>query len=193
MNVMRLLCKSSLGVVEEMVIEKHEDQIANELKSGKIEVFSEIINLYQSKLYHVAYKIVYSKDDAQDIVQDVFMQVLLKIQQWHGQNFSSWLFHMTRNRAIDYLRKKRKPDIRENEGIDFYNTLFAKERTDIVNKSLKKLSENQRDIIYMRFFDGLSIKEIAKKKQCADGTVKATLFQIFQKLRSELTLSRLME
>lgn len=91
------------------------------------------------------------------------------------------------------ISEKKKPERQEKHTIDFYKGIFDKERSQIIQTSLKKLSQNQRDIVYMRFFDGLAIKEIAKRKQCADGTVKATLFQVLQKLKQELPLAKLLE
>lgn len=167
-------------------------ELARLLQAGHQEVFPEIMQIYQRRLYQTALKITNCESDAEDVVQDSFINVLEKIQQWRGENFSSWLMRICRNLAIDCLRKRHEQKKRLQTKTPFIDVQVMPDEQELIDKILQKLPQKQREILHLRHFQNCSIREIAIKQGCAQGTVKATLYQTFQKLKTEFRAAGLM-
>ncbi len=169
--------------------------LARLLQEGKHEVFPLLMKLYTKKVQKIAFDITGSQSDAEDITQEVFLLVLEKIQQWQGENFRAWLFQIARRRSIDHIRKEKSQKRKYSPEVFFTpkDRLWEKEKQGLVQQVLENLPPGQKEIVILKHFQNLSIKEIAQHRKCAEGTVKATLFQAFQKLREEFRKTGLQE
>jgi RNA polymerase sigma-70 factor (ECF subfamily) len=153
-------------------------------------------------LYSLAVKVTNDSADAQDIVQDVFLQLWLKAADYtpaRGSVFS-WAATLTRNRAIDRVRMRRRraeiihesaADIRGSDTGAGENTaadaLGLREQTSAVRTALTALPHEQRSAIELAFFTGLTQQEIAARLHEPLGTVKARIRRGLLKLRDTLS------
>lgn len=171
------------------------DRLGGLLQAGKCEAFAELIRHYRVRVFNIARHITGSHDDAEDVAQETFLQMLEKIGQWRGENFDGWLSRIAQNRAIDCLRRRGgelEPRAQQERCLPD-EEIIGREQRDAVNRILERLPRAQREILYLRHFEGCPIREIARRRKCAEGTIKATLYQIFQKLKKEFTVAGLME
>jgi len=153
-------------------------------------------------LYSLAVKITNDSADAQDIVQDVFLQLWLKAADYaptRGSVFS-WAATLTRNRAIDRVRMRRRraeivhesaPDIPGSDAGANENTaadaLGLREQAGAVRSALTALPHEQRSAIELAFFTGLTQQEIAVRLHEPLGTIKARIRRGLLKLRDTLS------
>jgi RNA polymerase sigma-70 factor (ECF subfamily) len=149
-----------------------------------------------------------NRDDALDLSQEIFVKVFQALDRYNPEfKFSTWLFRIAGNAAIDHLRKRRlrtiplepsdsegqrvsSPEYR-NLGPDPYATLRNAERGDAIASAIQSLPQEFRELIALRHFTGLSYEEIAEIKGMPLGTVKNKLFRaravLKERLAGELT------
>jgi RNA polymerase sigma-70 factor, ECF subfamily len=180
---------------------KTQEPLALAFKQGDDDVFGELIELYQERLYRLAYRITTDADDALDVVQEAFIKVHNNIAHWNQTaSFYSWAYRIASNLAIDVVRRrsrdrKAKDRIARAQG-DMLGVAPATDdpleqedmarMLDKVRSAIEQLPPGQRSIVALRHYEGLSLNEIAEIRDCAVGTVKSTLHQAFRKLRTIL-------
>lgn len=168
-----------------------------------------LVDKYKSRLMGLAFKTVYSKELAEEVVMDVFVRVWEKAALFNADkgNLRGWLFQMTRNRAIDYLRKSGRrvddtavgwTDVHENvipaAGDDPEKQAQKNDLAQVVQAALSQLSEDQQKVIGLAYYKGLSNSQIANETGIPLGTVKTRIRRGMLKLKdflSESDLARL--
>ena len=164
------------------------------VKQGDREAFRTVTQLYQRKVYLLAYSFFRNPDDAMDIVQETFLRFYQKVHTFQrGKNFQNWLLQITKNLCIDYYRKSHKKHNEyfseknvENVRVDEYNLesdSVSSDLKEIFSRCLVKLSEKQRLIFVMRHYNQLKYSEIAQILGIAVGTVKSLNFKAIQNLK----------
>lgn len=155
----------------------------------------EIFDLYHHRIFNVAYGITMSSADAEDIVQDVFIKLNGKLNQFQGKSaLNTWLYRMTINTCIDYLRKKRRRSFREirllesssKTLIDNDNGEDAFELSQNINKALRRLPPKYRTVIVLRDFEQMPYAQIAQVLKITSGTVASRLNRAHARLKKEL-------
>ena len=164
--------------------------------AGEEPLFEVLVRRYQARiLSHVA-RMVGSRDDAMDLSQEIFVRVFQALSRYNPEfKFSTWLFRIAGNAAIDHLRKRRprtipleQPDPGGGPGkvstfeyksndLDPYGELRNTERGRAISAAISRLPPEFRELITLRHFTGLSYEEIAEIKEMPLGTVKNKLFR----------------
>jgi RNA polymerase sigma-70 factor (ECF subfamily) len=155
----------------------------------------ELYDRYAPALMAVAYRITGARAEAEDVVQDAMLRAWRDAGSFDRSRGSatSWLMTMTRNRAIDVLRARKRRDVHAaNEGPD--DAIVATpelavstaERAAAVRLALDSLSEDQRAVLDLAYFSGLSHSEIAERLGEPLGTVKTRIASAVRRLRDEL-------
>ena len=162
--------------------------------------FEELYTRYSNILYATAMKFLKEDADAQDVVQDVFIQIWDKAKLYDPAKGKplTWALTMTRNRSIDRIRAiQRRTRLRddfeketvadESAGIrEALSGVDASERTQILRDAVGRLSPEQRKVIDLAFFGGLTQSEIADRLGEPLGTVKARARRGLMKLKELL-------
>jgi len=164
---------------------------------------SALARLYDSlsgPLYSLAFRVTNNTADAQDIVQDVFLQMWHKASTYdtgRGSVFG-WATTLTRNRAIDRIRlRKRRTEILAESGTDLQPapfpgeqdsaaSLWVQEKAGAVQLALAQLAPDQKQAIELAFFGGLTQAQIATQFNEPLGTIKARIRRGLLKLRETL-------
>ena len=162
-----------------------------------------LARLYDSlgkPLYSLAYRVLNDASEAQDIVQDVFVQMWNKAATYDTSRGSvfGWAATLTRNRAIDRVRMRKRraellaesaPDLQPaspaGDG-DSATSLWIQEKAGAVRAALTQLAPDQQKAIELAFFSGLTQQEIAEKLSEPLGTIKARIRRGLLKLRETL-------
>lgn len=162
--------------------------------------FEQLYTRYSNILYATAMKFLKEDADAQDVVQDVFIQIWDKAKLYDPAKGKplTWALTMTRNRSIDRIRAiQRRTRLRddfeketvadESAGIrEALSGVDASERTQILRDAVARLSPEQRKVIDLAFFGGLTQSEIADRLGEPLGTVKARARRGLMKLKELL-------
>ncbi len=158
---------------------------------------AELYDRYGRLAYALILRVVRDGAIAEDLVQETFLRVWNRVQGFDAGRggLGAWLLAVARNRAIDYLRSSagRMRNTLELPETD-YPALFADMEKDLLNSdrvrrvrvALEKLSENQRAVIELAYFEGLSQTEMAERLRQPLGTVKTWVRTALKSLREEL-------
>lgn len=153
--------------------------------SGDTSAFEELYHRYQPYVYNVVHGIVQNPEDARDVTQEVFLQVYDALSRFRGGSaFSTWLYRIAVNAAITHVRReKRHPCVpldalREfragSEADPEYQTARA-ETQEAVQQMLAQLPEQHRAVLVLRYFQELSLEEMAQVLNCSVAAVKVRL------------------
>ena len=179
-----------------------DEQIVARVLSGQEHLFETLVRRYQTRiLSHVA-RMVGSREDALDLSQEIFLKVFGALDRFNPEfRFSTWLFRIAGNAAIDHLRKRKprtvplettdsdghvsSPEYKSSD-LDPFGRLRNTERGDAITRAIADLPAEFRELIALRHFTGLSYEEIAEVKNMPLGTVKNKLFRARAVLKERL-------
>ncbi|MCR4397054.1 MAG: sigma-70 family RNA polymerase sigma factor [Candidatus Saccharicenans sp.] len=169
--------------------------LVERVKQGDREAFMKLVACYQQKVFVLAYSLVRNREDALDLVQEVFLRLYEKIHSYRaGENFQAWLMKIARNLSLDFLRrmKSRKKESLDNLDLDRADLASAEadpscfQSGEMIQKAVGALPEKQRLVFILHHFDDLKYGEIARRLGIAQGTVKSLHFKAIQNLRKIL-------
>ncbi len=166
----------------------YEDNI-EAFKSSNEEVYKELMENYKKPLVNLVYSIISNYDEAEEIVQDVFVRFYLKRDSFEGRSkIYTWLYRVSFNRAVDYIRKKeREKKYRLKEYRNFKMQESGNDNS--INKiiladALSKLNETFRIPLLMSEYENYSYEEISKKLDLPVNTIRTRIFRARKKLLS---------
>lgn len=178
-----------------------DDFVLNAMK-GDQKAYKMLMDKYQKPLYFHVLKMVKDTEQVEDLVQEAFMKAFNNIQSYNtNYAFSTWLYRITTNHTIDYLRKRKLKTtsihnpIRTKDGeieieISSENEtdrlIIRKERKAIIHEAIRNLPKKYRQVIEMRHLDEMSYDEIAEELDLPLGTVKAHIFRAREMLYKAL-------
>lgn len=165
--------------------EKTDEQLVVEIQEGNLLSFEILVRRYQNRVIGFVNRIVFDSKTAEEVAQDAFLKTYKKIDKINTQKkFSTFLFEVAKNTAIDYWRKKKK-EISLSENFSVVGA-SVEEKID-VQEALAKLPENYKKIVGLYYFSGLSYEEISKKLRIPINTVRTHLRRAKLKLKELLT------
>lgn len=185
----------------------YESKLIKRCKAGDIDSFEELIENYQLMAYNIAYKLLNNQEDAKDVTQEALIKVYKSIGKFRGDsNFSTWIYRIVYNSAIDFIRKQKKSNTysidKELESEDgSYKRDIAddkyipekvyeeKEKKELVHKALNSLPDKYRGVLILRDIHYFSYDEISNITKVPVGTVKSRINRGRQKLKEILLKS----
>lgn len=180
-----------------------ERTIIERVQGGNADAFEPLVLENQKMVYNLALQMVRNEDDALDMSQEAFLRAYSSIRNFRGDSkFSVWLYRLTSNVCIDFLRsKRRKPTVSlgfmgedgEITELEIPDARFSpedeferREFQVLLQDSLGELSLDYREILVMRELNGMSYDEIGKALSIEAGTVKSRLFRARKRLCNSL-------
>lgn len=188
--------------------EKAQDEIlVRDMKAGHMEAFNKIFELYQRKIYALAFNMTRNQMDAQDVTQDVLLTIYRKIGTFQGKSaFSSWVYRITLNATYMKLRNKKKeqyvsldeslPNFNhagwQNEKISDWSKstdslLFSNETRKVIEKAVDMLPEKEKVVFILRDVEGLSTEKVVGILDLTIPAVKSRLHRARLFLRKKLS------
>lgn len=189
---------------ESLPPERYEDvELIERFQQGDTSAFDILFTRYQKRTYRLVQRFVTNPEDASDLTQDAFIRAYQGLSDFKSQcQFYSWLYRITVNICIDFLRKQARSEVLLYESEDAEEDAIAsiadphaespakaaenKELRAHIRKAIRRLPPKQRQIFVLRHRDGLSLKDIAATVGRSDGTVKAHLLHANRNLRKFL-------
>jgi RNA polymerase sigma-70 factor (ECF subfamily) len=146
---------------------------------------------YSSLVYGLALRVLQNPTPAEEVTQDIFLKIWQRPERWNpaaGQ-FSSWLLTITRNAAIDRLRRERHGQTQTLEQLEAHGAATQTAEGQwydgqLLATLLEELPPEQRQLIELAFFQGYTHSELSEKLELPLGTVKTRLRSGLQKLRA---------
>ena len=180
---------------------EEEREWMHRMQNGDRDALRKLYNVYKNLLFGLILSILKNREEAEDCLQEVFTQAWEKADKFDAArgNVYSFLVTMARNKAIDRTRSRAFKDAHKEDHIinDFtltpesdennpHENLELRERANKLKAALKRLSDKERQVLYVAYYNGLSQSEIAEKMEIPLGTVKYRMRQGMLKLKEML-------
>jgi len=166
-------------------------------KNGDETAFQQIVDKYKTQVASIAYKMVGDYEDAKDISQIVFVKTYQNLVNFDTtKKLSTWLYRITINASIDFIRKHKK---HKHELLDNIFGELKEKKQDVekvyqrslikwaIDDSMDALNPRQKAVFVLRDLEGLDIREVAQITDMPQATVRWYLHRARSKLRGELT------
>jgi RNA polymerase sigma-70 factor (ECF subfamily) len=181
-----------------------DDELINSFTAGCMASFEELIKRYETKVHNLAMRLTRNAEDAEEVLQDVFVTVYRKIEGFEGKaKFSSWLYRITVNAAFMKLRKRKQDQsvslddmqphlqskalAQKNSFAMLSDTLAVNnEIREALESAINKLPDDYRAVFILRDIDGLSNKEVGEILDLSIPAVKSRLHRSRLMLRRRL-------
>lgn len=154
--------------------------------------FSELYNRYIERVFKYLCSRTGNVTEAEDITSQTFLTAFESLHQYrHEGLFSSWLFSIARNKAMDHFRKK-KNCVTIDEAIELYEQvdplggIILSEKMDAIQKLIVDLSSEERELLRLRFFAEMSFPEIAHLLERNEDAVKKSFYRLLSRLHDHI-------
>ena len=180
-------------------------EFIEKLKQGKQDAFSQLLDDFQQKVFGTCISFVPNKEDAEDIAQEVFLEVFKSISKFKGNSkLSTWIYRIATNKCLEFIRKKNTkkrfafmqtimgneiPMDKTSYFTDFNHpgiVLENKEKSAIIFKAINTLPETQRVIFTLAKIDGKSYQEIVEITGKSLSSVESIMFRAKKALKEKL-------
>jgi RNA polymerase sigma-70 factor, ECF subfamily len=164
-------------------------ELVDECKRGNVRAFERLYSLHSPRMKSLAFRLVGSRADAEDAVQDAFLKVYRAVQGFDGHSaISTWMFRILINCCYDLMRKQqRQPEAPMLQDVPSHSKTPLK---IALERALSQINERPRLVFLMFEVEGLRHSEIAAILQVPEGTSRSWLFEAKRELKRLLTESR---
>ncbi len=173
---------------------KQDYTLVQKARTGDQHAFAQLLNRYWDSVYFMILKMAHNKDDAEDLTIEAFGKAFKFIHNYEPEfAFSTWLFKIANNNAIDFLRKQRTKTISidsqgrdadednpvqlQSDTPDPEEVMIHKQKAEFLKTIVKELKPRYSRLVHLRYFEEYSYEEIAETLNLPLGTVKAQLFR----------------
>ena len=178
--------------------------LVQQAQQGDTVAFEQLIRRYHGKLYGLVYNMTSNKEDAEDMLQDVFAKAYRSLPKFKGQSsFYTWMYRIAINRTINFLKKRKKKQALSLDNVEggierdpAYVELSSRssplrdakisELQEKLNEALQTLSEKHRTVVVLHDIQGVPHQEISEMVGVSEGTLRSRLFYARQHLQREL-------
>ena len=186
-----------------MSLEEH--KFIDALREGTNQAYGRLLDEFQKKVFNTCISFVPNQEDAEDIAQDVFVEVFNSISKFKGDSkLSTWIYRITTNKCLEFIRKKSTkkrfgfmqsllgndiPIDRSSYFTEFNHPgiqLENKEKNEILFAAINKLPEAQRMVYTLNKLDDLSYQEVAEITQKSISSIESLLFRAKKNLQELL-------
>lgn len=182
------------------LIDEDEALIAAAL-NGSAYAWERLVKRYESKIYNHGLRLMGNSSDAMDLMQEVFLGVYRNLHRFRGDaKFSSWIFRIAHNKAVDLIRRKRllstQSRINDEDEVDILETLpdesgiepdgqvGEQQLNKRVVHMLRVLPIEQRLIVELKVFQSMTFEEIADMQDISENTAKTRFYTALKKLKA---------
>lgn len=173
-------------------------QHIEEVLAGKTAVFAKLVDKHQSYVFSVVLRVLKSREEAEEAAQDTFVKAFKMLNTFNGKSkFTTWLYRIAYNTAIDYSRKKKRHtqsihdderfvQIVDQKTTTTFEQLEAKQRHYYLNKLISRLPTDDGLLITLFYLKEHSIEEVATLTSLSASNVKVKLYRLRKKLKKGL-------
>ena len=161
--------------------------------NGDTNAFAYLVDNYKNMVYSLAFKMTKNREEAEEISQDTFIKAFKNLEKFKGDSkFSTWLYRIGYHAALDSIKKNKNHNssfeineitFNQIKSVDtILDGIERKERAKIMDDCLLKLPEDERTLIWMFYYDELSLKEIIEVTEISEANLKVKLHRARKKL-----------
>jgi RNA polymerase sigma-70 factor (ECF subfamily) len=173
-----------------MLGEAPDDKLVSRALAGSTSAWNRLIKRYERRVYNYALRMVGNPDDAQDMMQEVFMGVHRNLPGYRGDGvFAAWLFRIAAFRCTDFLRRRRFHSSFDEADGDRISPnepqleAMATHANEQISRALLELPVEQRHVVELKFFQHFTFEDIAHQLGISPNTAKTRLYAALKKLK----------
>jgi RNA polymerase sigma-70 factor (ECF subfamily) len=179
-----------------------DEELVVSVRQGDMNSLAVLVSRWQEPLFRFAYRLLERREEARDVCQETFLRVLKRADRFEpGARFSTWLYQIALNLCRDRLRRRKRwsevlvegaepssfEAIPSDERLPSPSTALERERLhQVVRQALASLPPEQREVLVLKEYEGLTFREIAELTGRPESTIKSRLYQGLDNLRTEL-------
>jgi RNA polymerase sigma-70 factor (ECF subfamily) len=169
-----------------------DSDLVEQYRQGREAAFNEIVLRYQEKIYWVVRRFLSDHDDADDVVQEVFIKAARSLSDFRGESsLYTWLYRIAVNLSLNAIRNKRVADffrlddvgdLADHSGSGPDRDVDTEEQHRLIESAVRALPPKQRTVFVLRYYEELPYEEIASIMQTSIGGLKANYFHAVKKV-----------
>lgn len=164
-------------------------------KLGEKEAFGKLYEIYLDRLYrYIFYRVGNNRELSEDLVQSVFVKAWEKLDTFKKGSFQAWLYTIARNTFIDHIRIQKQhvqlDETMPDEHMHVEEKVLKKLEGEYIMQALQYLTQEQQEVLLLRFVNDLSYREIAQAIGKKEDAIRALQYRALQELRRRLTNER---
>ncbi|MGB0128611.1 MAG: sigma-70 family RNA polymerase sigma factor [Rhodocyclaceae bacterium] len=166
-----------------------EQELLQRIARGEEHALRELHRRFARRIYAFALNRLHDEGEAEAIVSDTLYEVWRFPLRFRGESsFSTWLLGISRNKILSALRARRAPyeeldEDMPSQDLGVFEVLAEEEHRRGVRHCPEKLQDLHRECLYLVFYEGLALAQVAQLQQCPENTVKTRLFHARQKIK----------
>ena len=175
-----------------------DNEIISRVLKGEQNAYAELVNRYQAYVFTLVLRMIKSREDAEEVAQDVFIKAYRSLADFRGESkFSTWLYTIANTTSITFLRKK-KLDVQSLDNEKVFevadskdsglraNLVEQKSRVNMVNEAIAMLSPDDAEIITLFYKAEQNLEEISRILRLEANTVKVRLHRARTRLKDKM-------
>ena len=171
-----------------------EEELIRFSQAGDRDAFELLLERHRTALGRTAYLVTRDREAIQDIMQEALIQIWRDLRSYRPYgSFRAWMLKITLNKARKHYRKKRVPTVPLETAIEVSGnaerpeeTVEREEQTHRLRQALDLLTTDHREVLILRYYNELTVPEIAKVLGCREGTIKSRLSRAHRRLEQAL-------
>ena len=173
-----------------MIFREIEDlDLIAKARRGDVEAYNVLVSRWEKRVFNYLLRLLSNREDALDVSQETFLKAYQNLRKLDDPaRFPAWLFRIAHNEAFSLLRR-RKPETElagEPRPRNTGGRLLPVELSLAVESALKRLSEDQRETVLLKIYQGFKFEEMAEILECPVSTVKSRLYTALELLKATL-------
>ena len=172
--------------------QRSDHELIRDFKNGNDKAFNILVLRYQEKIYWVVRRLLPDHDEADDVVQDIFVKVYRSLNSFKGDSsFYTWLYRIAVNLSLNEIRRKktRRTFALDDTAAQYESgdvlpleQMERDERTRLIKEAIERLPEKQKKVFVLRYYEELPYEEISKILKTSVGGLKANYFHAVKKI-----------
>jgi len=178
-----------------------DNQLVKLIQAGEVDLFAAIIERYQGKLFAYLYRLIGNREEAEDLLQNVFIKAFENMQSYDAERkFSSWIYRIAHNEAVNYIKRKSlkkfisweditstKDKLASNSAEDGADNLWLrKEAIGEIDEAINRLPIKYKQVLILRYYSEKSYEEISEILQKPVNTVGTLINRAKKKMAEEM-------
>jgi len=153
-----------------------------------VDAYNLLVSRWEKRIYNYLLRLVGNREDAMDLSQDVFLKAYQSLQKLEdASRFAPWLFRIAHNEAYSLLRKpKTEQELGERGERAVWGRMLPMETSLAVERALSKLTEDQREAVLLKVYQGFKFEEIAEVLDTPVSTIKSRVYTALELLKESL-------
>ena len=173
-----------------MIFREVEDRdLIGKARRGNVEAYNLLVSRWEKRVFNYLLRLVGDREDALDLSQEAFLKAYQNLSKLEDAGrFAPWLFRIAHNEAFSLLRRRKpegEPPLEPTGGTQSYR-MFPIELSLAVESALARLSEDQREAVVLKIYQGFKFEEMAQILSCPVSTVKSRLYTALDLLKETL-------